>query len=402
MKRLILSILLLGLVVPLGARRVPYSPLVQAQYNVLQRPAGASPSFDLFLRKLDTLVNTGGGNVRVLQVGGSHVQGGSFSNRLRQDFLSLRYGIDGGRGLVFPYSAAMTNTPSGYSSSFSGNWESFTCMKSPEVELGLTGIAMLARDTSARVVVDLLPREPHLLQQRYTFKRVDVLGEGEMEPVLLLQGKDTLRGEALQGHYHFDLPYYTDWVNLAFEGQGRFLLRGLYLDKPGNGITFSEAGINGASTLSWLRCTRWQEDLRLVNPDLVIFSIGINDIQGGDFDPDRFKARYRELIRQVHNVNPYCAILFTGINDSWYKGKRVNEHTARAQEAFRDLARECTGVFWDWYQVMGGYGSMARWQEAGLAQNDKIHFTPAGYRLLADLLFDAFMDCYVSGSPYVK
>ena len=43
---------------------------------------------------------------------------------------------------------------------------------------------------------------------------------------------------------------------------------------------------------------------------------------------------------------------------------------------------------------MGGYGSMARWEEAGLAQSDKIHFTPAGYKLVGDLLFDAIMDAY--------
>ena len=63
-------------------------------------------------------------------------------------------------------------------------------------------------------------------------------------------------------------------------------------------------------------------------------------------------------------------------------------------KAFRELAHECTGVFWDWYRIMGGYGSMARWEAAGLAQADKVHFTPAGYKLLADLLFDAIMESY--------
>ena len=37
---------------------------------------------------------------------------------------------------------------------------------------------------------------------------------------------------------------------------------------------------------------------------------------------------------------------------------------------------------------------MARWEAAGLAQADKVHFTPAGYKLLADLLFDAIMESY--------
>ena len=388
-KHLLFSLLALLTVFPASAWRVPHYPFVRADLNVLQMPAGASPTYDIFLRKLDTMVRTGGTDVRILHVGGSHVQGGTWSDRLRRNFLSLRYGVDGGRGLVFPFSAAGTNTPVGYSSSYSGSWESATCLRPRDVTLGLTGMAITARDTSARVVVDLLPRELHLMQPRYTFNHVDVLGEGTLEPVLLLNKKDTLRG--VKGH--FALPYYTDWVQLAFEGKGDFTLRGLYLDKPNTGFSLMEAGVNGASTNSWLRCDLWEQDLRRVMPDLVIFSIGINDIQGADFNVNGFKERYRELIQAVRRVNPYCAILFSGINDSWRRQK-VNEHTEAAEEAFRELAKECAGVFWDWYHVMGGYGSMARWEAAGLAQPDKVHFTPAGYRLVGDLLFDAMMEGY--------
>lgn len=389
MKRLIITTLVLLIVLPAGAGRIPHYPFVRADLNHLEMPAGASPTYDIFLHKLDTLIRTGGTDVRILHVGGSHVQGGTWSDRLRRNFLSLRYGSDGGRGLVFPFSAAGTNTPVGYSSSYAGNWDASSCRRPGDVTLGLTGMALTARDTSARVTIDLLPREMHILQQRYTFNRVDVLGEGSLEPVLLLGPKDTLRG--VQGH--FVLPYYTDWLQLAFEGCGSYTLRGLYLDKPNTGFSLMEAGVNGASTTSWLRCELWEEDLRRVMPDLVIFSIGINDIQGADFDVRRFKENYRELLRAVRRVNPYCAILFSGINDSWRR-KGVNEHTEEAEKAFRELARECTGVFWDWYGVMGGYGSMGRWLDAGLAQPDKVHFTPAGYKLIGDLLFDAILESY--------
>ena len=387
MKRLSILVVLLFTLVPAGARRARHYPFVRADLNRLEMPAGVSPTYDIFLRKLDTLLATGGTDVRILHVGGSHVQGGTWTDRLRRNFLSLRYGMDGGRGLVFPFSAALTNTPVGYSSSYSGNWESVTCLKPRDVTLGLSGMAVTAQDTSARVVIDLLPRELHVMQQRYTFKSVDLLGEGTLEPVLLLNKKDTLRGV----HGHFVLPYYTDWLQLAFAGSGYYTLRGMYLDKPNLGFSLMEAGVNGASTTSWLRCELWEQDLRRVMPDLVIFSIGINDIQGADFDADRFKQHYRELIQAVRRVNPRCAILFSGINDSWRRHS-VNDHTQAAEDAFRELARECAGVFWDWYGIMGGYGSMARWQEAGLAQADKVHFTPAGYRLVGDLLFDAIMD----------
>ena len=127
-------------------------------------------------------------------------------------------------------------------------------------------------------------------------------------------------------------------------------------------------------------------------PDLVIFSIGINDIQGHEFDVHRFKADYRCLLRQVRDVNPHCAILFSGVNDSYFKGKYVNPHTAAIEKAFADLAHEFDGVFWDMYEEMGGYGSCDKWKEAGLMQPDRVHFTPAGYKRIGDMLFDAIME----------
>ena len=391
MKRLILCVLMLGILLPAGARRYPF---MRPDKSQIQYPAGTSPDYTLFLRKLDSLLVTGNTDVKVLHMGGSHVQGGTFTDRLRKHFLSLRYGMDGGRGLVFPFSAAGTNTPSSYNTSWQGSWESGTCLKPRDMELGVSGMAVTARDTSARVVVDLVLKEPQLLQQHYSFKTVDLLGEGSLEPILILNGKDTVRGVVGKELCHFELPHYTDWFQLAFKGKGSYTVRGFYLDRPNAGFTLSEAGVNGASTHSWLRCSHFTEDLRRLQPDLVVFSIGINDIQGADFDVDYFKANYRAIIREIRKVNPRCAFLFTGINDNWRRGRAANEHTAEAERAFRDLAAEYKAVFWDWYEVMGGYGSMARWQDAGLAQADKVHFTPEGYRTVADLLFDAILEDY--------
>ena len=164
----------------------------------------------------------------------------------------------------------------------------------------------------------------------------------------------------------------------------------MYLDKTVKGFTYSEAGVNGAATSSWLKCDHWERDLSLVRPDLVMFSIGINDIQGPGFSVDRFKSNYRQLIRLVRRVNPNCAILFTGINDSSFR-RQVNPHTEEVEAAMEELAKEYKAVFWDMYEVMGGWGSMEVWREAGLAQSDLVHFTPDGYRLIGDLLFDAIM-----------
>ena len=212
MRRTLLLLTLLLAFVPTDAqirhRRVPRMGFARLERNALQFPGGESPDFDLFLRKLDTLVMTGRGDVRILHVGGSHVQGGTWTNTLRKNLLSLSYGMDGGRGLVFPYGAAGTNTPMGYQTSYTGTWTSSRCLK-PETVMGVTGMTVTTADTAATVSLDLVPQERALWDVRYTVRSVDVLGYGDLEPVIVV-GRDTVRGRSDNESWHFDLPYYAD------------------------------------------------------------------------------------------------------------------------------------------------------------------------------------------------
>ena len=175
MKRLVASLLLL---VPLVAGGTHY-PFIRQERNALEMPAGASPTFDVFLQKLDTLVSTGKADVRILHVGGSHVQSGVWSDRLRRRFLSLRYGCDGGRGLVFPFAAAGTNTPVSYTSYGFGSWEAASCLKPGDCTLGLCGMSLTARDTSAHL--PLVIGGAVLLVALYFIASKLVMGKGARE-----------------------------------------------------------------------------------------------------------------------------------------------------------------------------------------------------------------------------
>ena len=50
----------------------------------------------------------------------------------------------------------------------------------------------------------------------------------------------------------------------------------------------------------------------------------------------------------------------------------------------------------DFFDIMGGLESMKKWEEAGLAKRDKIHFTEEGYAIIGDLMFNALMAGYVN------
>lgn len=403
MRRLFLALtLLLALSTALSGqlrhRRIPRFSFIDVSKNAVQFPGGRGAEFDAFLGKMDTLVRRGYGDLRIVHIGGSHVQAGVWTHQLRRNLLSLRYGLDGGRGLVFPFAAAGTNTPMSYCSSATGTWTFTRCLKpDPAIPLGVSGIEVSTSDPAATVLIDLTERNPREWSPRFTFRSVDVLGtatSGSTYPVIIMD-RDTLRGFFNGSHWHFELPHYTEYVRVGFKGfPGSFSLTGLFLDTPAEGLTVSGIGVNGASTWSYLKCRDFERDMALLNPDLVIFSIGINDIQGTEFDTGAFISNYRKLVAKVRKANPRCAVLFTSNNDSYYKGKEPNRFSGDVEEAFRTLAKDYKSGFWDLYDLMGGMGSVRTWEAHGLVRGDKVHFTTDGYDLLGDLMFNALMDAY--------
>jgi lysophospholipase L1-like esterase len=127
---------------------------------------------------------------------------------------------------------------------------------------------------------------------------------------------------------------------------------------------------------------------------LCILSIGINDASGSNFDTAQFIQNYKELIRRIKSVSPDCAILFTTNNDSYIKSRKTyhnNPNGLLAEQAFLSLATYYKTGVWDLFSFMGGLGSMKKWEHDGLAQKGKVHFTPQGYRLLGDLLYNALL-----------
>ena len=72
----------------------------------------------------------------------------------------------------------------------------------------------------------------------------------------------------------------------------------------------------------------------------------------------------------------------------------MNANGQLAQEVFYRLAEKYGGAVFDQFALMGGLGSMKKWESAGLAQSDKVHFTAKGYRYLGDMLYNALMYSY--------
>ena len=392
---LIATLLLAG--VSLSAQELP--SCADPTQSRLIIPADSTRLLE-FARRLDSLRGTEDNDVSIWHIGGSHVQAGWFSSRMRHNFDSIGHYPSAGRGFIFPYPLAHTNYDRSYAAGGQGQWEG-TRSSNPNKNVpvspqyGIMGIAAYTEDSLATFGI----RTPD------PFKRLHILGHASGNDVrpLVIVGCDTLQtypDDMLNG-YVADFPCHVDSVTVVpglHTGQ-HFMVTGLLPEDPGrHGLRFISTGVNGARTTTWMdRCPEFLREMGLVKPHLVILGLGINDstMPASDFRPERFKANYRRLLDTIREESPFCAFIFISNNDSWRyvrRGMVHNDNGEAVRQAMLELAGEYGGALWDLFGIMGGNGSATEWRDAGLMKDDRLHFTREGYELLGDMLYRAIED----------
>ena len=169
---------------------------------------------------------------------------------------------------------------------------------------------------------------------------------------------------------------------------------GIELDNDDPGVICSAVGINGAEVSSFLKCNLLEAQLKILNPEWIIISLGTNDAYSKNFDKNSFENHYNQLIERIKHALPNSFVLLTTPADSYRKKRYPNPDMMVAKQVIMDIANRNNCAVWDLHEVMGGYMSMKKWQAAGLAAGDKVHFSKAGYELQGDLLFNAFLKAY--------
>lgn len=368
-------------------------PCVNYESNVLLVPGNDDLLMKLYDR-IDRVKYLGEGQISILHIGGSHVQAGVFSHRLRTNFRGLIGDNTASKGVLFP----LSTSSSSYEMWTTGQWESAKCVsRSASLPLGVKGIAIQSTDPNASVYFNLKTTA----EDRWEYDELVVLGcdDNDVTP-LLVCGRDTLYPSIEEKRsYIFNMPAMASDGQVLFTGvdeNNPVDFRGIIPKNSQSGLVYHEAGINGASVPAWLRCNLFKEELAHINPDIVIMGIGINDanVPPSKFDVGYFKRNYRELINRIKAVNPNAVFIFITNNDCKLRIKKsgqYNSNTPKVEQAFIDLAREYNGAVWNQFRVMGGPESSITWVEQGLMKTDRIHFTREGYEILGDLFFNAFV-----------
>ena len=278
MKRFLIAI---GMLLTCGAleaqtlpllKSVPNYPFTHFEQNGLVYP-GDSLSMERFFQKLDSVILFGEGNVSIMHIGGSHVQGGMFTQQFRDNLLSISSDLMGGQYFVFPFSAGKTNNPTHFIVKYTGTWEYCrnAIKNENEKRMGLAGATITTTDNEASVSIVTRERYPSIVDPIFQFNKITVLGFSETENVVPIVSYDSvaIRGmhNEWQSSYTFNLPKYTDSICIHFDSvPGEFTLTGVLLESGEPGISVHGIGVNGASVPSYLRCDDFERDLALIRP----------------------------------------------------------------------------------------------------------------------------------------
>jgi hypothetical protein len=108
-------------------------------------------------------------------------------------------------------------------------------------------------------------------------------------------------------------------------------------------------------------------------------------------DTTRLKNQIADCIKTVRLATPGVPVILTTPGDYLINKQHINPRTALVARLIRSTAMENNCAYWDFYQVMGGAGSVKDWYKNQLVFKDWIHLSKKGYRFQGDLFFEAFI-----------
>ncbi len=354
-----------------------------------------------FYKKIDELREGKRDKVTIVHYGGSHIQAGTWSDKLISNFQSYK-NFEGGGLYCFPYRIAKTNSPLYFKSYTTGKWKRFRCATWKEMclNLGMAGIAAVTNDSANTFGIKLNKNGHH--EKFNSLKIYTNMNPSFQFSLTAMESKYIRREEPQKGYTLFEFEQEIDSVNFDLLKMDTvrpdFMLYGFSLENTKPGFYYAGFGVNGASSNSYLKCNLFGQQLETLKPDLVIFSLGVNDTQGKDFTKDDYIENYDSLITEVRKASPDCAILLTTTSDNYIKRRTANKRPIKAHDAMFELMEKHKTALWDLYTVMGGYKSIYKWYKVGLAGRDRVHFSPKGYAIVGQMMFDAIDKSYKANS----
>jgi len=343
-------------------------------------------------------------HVRVLWLGDSHTNADFLSGAVRSE-LQSRFG-DGGPGFVRVGLKAYRHD--GLRLSRDGSWNvdpDPPARRTPQGDgvFGLGGTRAIPGADASFSLQSLVPaplaQMPARFELSFRISKTDAFAADLDGRTFRIDASTPCEnGVAGISHVSLSAPYSSSLVLTPLRGAPQLLhVIVERTDRPG--LVLDAAGIDGGrleTPLAWDEAAFVDEVTRRA-PELFVVAYGTNE----SFDAlrvDKYGPQLQELVGRLRRGAPAASCLVLGPTDaplgegSVPRIAEVSAVLGRASEALG-----CSYV--SLQQLMGGEGSFARAMKAKerLAQLDRLHLTPRGYRELGAALLQQLLGAYSAG-----
>ena len=334
--------------------------------------------------------------VSILHIGDSHIQGGYFTNKTR-DLLASEFGF-AGNGLIMPYRIIKTNGELDYSIKSVNDWTKYDITRyAQRAKAGFTGYTIessnkavefvINSDSSYNLVRVLHGEKSPLLMVEPSLADLTIpnIATTESTDILLNRGVNSV---VLRGRV------WNEYNNHSYYG---FILEN---GKPG--VLYHTLGVNGACFKHYNDSTKFKS-LSILDPDLIVVSLGTNDSFYTPIKDSELKSDIREVVSNLKKIAPQSPIILTtpvenfrNYSSSGRARKEPNIHIDNVSNIIESVVVADSLLLWDFRSVMGGKGSSNWLTQKGVIRRDGIHFTVEGYEIQGELLYDAIARGYNS------
>lgn len=358
-------------------------------------------------RFADLFANAKKKRVVLFHFGASHIQSEIVTTRAKE-YLYEKFG-NAGPGFLFPFSAAKTYGSINYKTSHSGEWTSAKSFQfPPKIPLGVRGMTVETRAKVAGFTLSMnvpIPKEEYELLVFFDNNSLTPdfkISSGDFEFTV----NDSVRANQ-EGKNFLVIPIHQEIKDLSLnllpteKSEHLFRFYGFSLEKKNkSGLLYQSFGVGASPFEAVLNLEKLKEQSEQLQPDLVILDYGTNNILYQNKVPANLSANVVKAITKFREINPDILIVLTSTQDLFYKGRYIDAGIEFAK-MMDSLAKENDVMYWNFYDLSGGYGQIKNWESQGYAQKDYIHLTNKGYRLKGYLLNKSILntlDFYAANS----
>lgn len=341
-----------------------------------------------FINKFNKIYDDDSEPIKIVHIGDSHLQAGFLTEKIKQElFQFISSDTIASPGFIFPYTIANTNNPYFFNVDYTGEWD--VCKnidKEKTCNLGLSGITVRTKDSIATIAIKMKNRK-YNTPIKYYFNNIKILHNNSDSIEISVNNQSVCTSNGLS---EIKLSEITDTLYIKIIQPGTFELYGIILENSDKKINYHTFGVNGATSQSYLKCNLLSDQIKLLDPDLIIISLGTNEAFEDNYNKLEHELILKDLILQIKEFVPNSVILLSTTNDHIKNGQFSNQNIYPVNENIIKICNDLNLSLWDFHTIMGGENSIEKWYQLGLTGNDKLHFRKLGYEIQGELFFSAF------------